>query len=87
VAKEGASVVLVGRTLERLQEAAEVIAATGASVRHVQGDVAERATADHAVQEALEGFGRIDVQNQVNVINPAARIPAVERRVTAEYMF
>jgi NAD(P)-dependent dehydrogenase (short-subunit alcohol dehydrogenase family) len=60
-AAEGAGLVLVDQTAETLQDAATAIGAGGTEVRTVQGSVSDRATADRAVSEALDAFGRVDV--------------------------
>src|SRR5262245_56568211 len=55
-AREGANLVLVGRTLDKLVAAADELASTGAAVRVVQGTVGDRATAQRAVAEAADAF-------------------------------
>jgi NAD(P)-dependent dehydrogenase (short-subunit alcohol dehydrogenase family) len=78
LAKAGASVVLVGRTLEKLEASAESIAPTGASVRCVQGDISERDTADRAVAEAAGSFGGVDILvNNAHTFSPHASMEAI----------
>jgi NAD(P)-dependent dehydrogenase (short-subunit alcohol dehydrogenase family) len=60
-AREGADVVLVSRTPENLNATADEIEALGGRVRRLAGDVAQRATADRAVEDAVSSFGRLDV--------------------------
>lgn len=62
MAAEGASVVLAGRTLEKVQRAAEGIGErTGANTLALQCDVAVRASAEAMVAETVERFGGLDV--------------------------
>jgi NAD(P)-dependent dehydrogenase (short-subunit alcohol dehydrogenase family) len=61
LAEAGAGVVLVDQAAETLKESTDALAASGASVRSVQGSVSDRATADRAVAESVEAFGRVDV--------------------------
>jgi NAD(P)-dependent dehydrogenase (short-subunit alcohol dehydrogenase family) len=75
LAKAGADLVLVGRTAEKLEQAARAI---GPSVRHVAGDVADRATADAAVAEAVDAFGRLDVLvNNAHTFTPHASLEEI----------
>jgi NAD(P)-dependent dehydrogenase (short-subunit alcohol dehydrogenase family) len=60
-AEEGAALVLVGRTLENLQETGRAIEKAGGQVRCVQGSIADPATAERAVSEAISAFGRLDI--------------------------
>jgi NAD(P)-dependent dehydrogenase (short-subunit alcohol dehydrogenase family) len=60
-AKEGADLVLVSRTAEKLHAVAEAVRALGATVVEMRGSVADRALADRSVSEALSAFGRLDV--------------------------
>jgi NAD(P)-dependent dehydrogenase (short-subunit alcohol dehydrogenase family) len=77
-AKAGADLVLVGRTAEKLEEAAGAIAETGASVRHLAGNVADRATADAAVAEAVDAFGRLDILvNNAHTFTPHASMEEI----------
>ncbi len=57
----GARLVLTARRIERLDELATVLRATGTDVVTVAGDVASPATASAAVDAATERFGNIDV--------------------------
>jgi len=58
--REGASVVIVGRRREKLEEVAATIGEAG-KVAIVPGDVRERGTAVEAVRHAQERFGRVDI--------------------------
>lgn len=58
--KEGASVVLVGRRHDKLEQVAATIGQPDKTAV-LAGDVRERATAQQAVQAAQERFGRIDI--------------------------
>jgi NAD(P)-dependent dehydrogenase (short-subunit alcohol dehydrogenase family) len=61
LAKEGASIVVVGRSLEPLKSVAESLAEIGVAVRVVQGSVNDRSTADEAVNEAITALGGLDI--------------------------
>lgn len=61
LAKQGANLVIVGRTLETLKSTITSVEKTGASIRYVKGSVAERETANRAVAEAISAFGRLDL--------------------------
>src|SRR5436190_1013307 len=65
-AREGASVVLVGRREAKLHETARAIG-DASRVAIAPGDVAQAATAESAVRTCLDRFGRLDV-----VVNYAA---------------
>ncbi len=61
LAQEGASVVIVARGRESLEQAAEEIRAAGGRVAVVQADVSSIADCTRLVQEASEAFGRLDI--------------------------
>ncbi len=60
LAKEGADLIIVGRSLEPLQETNAKIAAAGGTCHIVQGSVSDAGTATRAVTEALNRFRRLD---------------------------
>ena len=60
-AEEGASLVLSGRVLEKLQRAAAELEALGARVAAIRGDVRSRDDAFATIALAVETFGGIDV--------------------------
>jgi NAD(P)-dependent dehydrogenase (short-subunit alcohol dehydrogenase family) len=60
-ADEGAKLVMVELNCDTLTDKARQMLAQGNDVVTVQGDVAQRATAQNAVAKALDAFGRIDV--------------------------
>lgn len=59
LAKEGANIVIVGRTRAPLEETHALVEATGAKVRIVQGSVADSDTAKRAIAETVAAFGQI----------------------------
>lgn len=61
LAKEGAQLILTGRTESTLTQAALALAAHGGRVLTVAGDVRERADANAAVAQAIGQFGRVDI--------------------------
>ncbi len=60
-AKEGATVVLAARRMDRLTALAEDIRAAGGQAFAVPLDVTEQSQIEEAVQTVLDNFGRIDI--------------------------
>lgn len=60
-AREGASLVLTGRTLSKLEAVAARIEAAGGKVRRLEGLAGDRAMAERTVNEAINTFGRLDI--------------------------
>ena len=58
---QGARVVCVGRNLERLQDVATAIEATGGNALAVVADITDKAQVEAMVSQTLAAFGRIDV--------------------------
>ncbi|MBU8877631.1 2,4-dienoyl-CoA reductase [Bacillus sp. FJAT-29790] len=78
-AEANASVVITGRTLERLEEAKKEIETFPGQVFTVQMDVREIEHVKHMVAETLNAFGRIDflINNAAgNFICPAEKLSA-----------
>ena len=61
LAAEGASVALVARRGDRLDELARAIERDGGRARPIVADITTRAGADAAVEQAVAAFGRLDV--------------------------
>jgi 2-hydroxycyclohexanecarboxyl-CoA dehydrogenase len=61
MAKEGASVVVSGRTLAKCERVAGEIAATGAEALPVACEVGDRAQVDDLITRAVRRFGGLDV--------------------------
>lgn len=61
MAKQGARVVIVGRTRATLEETQQLIEAAGGSALISQGSIADPAVAPRVVAEAVEAFGRLDI--------------------------
>lgn len=81
-AAEGASVVLGGRDLAKLEAAAREIDPSGARVAVSAGDIADPATGAALVDLALARFGKLDVLvNNAGVFNPKPFLDLTE----AEY--
>ena len=70
LAREGAALVLVGRTRERLAETKAMI---GASAETVAADVSDPAAVEALVRDLLAGAGRIDVLINAAGINVPGR--------------
>jgi NAD(P)-dependent dehydrogenase (short-subunit alcohol dehydrogenase family) len=76
-AKQGADIVIVGRTLDTLQETVEAVKAVGGRIHCVQGSVSDRDTATRAVGEAISTFGRLDiVMNNAHSFTPTLSLEA-----------
>jgi 3-oxoacyl-[acyl-carrier protein] reductase len=61
LAREGAKVVLNGRTEDSLRQASDEIRAEGGTVTSVQADVSTEDGCQQLVQHALDAFGQIDI--------------------------
>jgi NAD(P)-dependent dehydrogenase (short-subunit alcohol dehydrogenase family) len=61
LAEKGASVVINGRTLEKLKSAEQEIEAIGGKILAVQADASDAESIKRIVKETLEYFGRIDI--------------------------
>ena len=61
LAAEGARVVVVGRTLEKVERVAKEIADRGGSALPVRCDVTLRADVDTLVTSAVEAYGTVDI--------------------------
>lgn len=59
--KHGAKIAIMGRRVEKLEEAVEAWAKMGITARGYQGDVRLPATLHSAVEQCVKDFGRIDV--------------------------
>jgi NAD(P)-dependent dehydrogenase (short-subunit alcohol dehydrogenase family) len=60
-AREGAKVIITGRTTSKLEEAAGKIKAAGGEVRLLQALAGVQADAERTVQDAISAWGRVDV--------------------------
>lgn len=60
-AKEGAKVVITGRTLSKLEDVAAKIKAEGSQVRYLEALAGNREHAQKTVAEAISAWGRVDV--------------------------
>jgi NAD(P)-dependent dehydrogenase (short-subunit alcohol dehydrogenase family) len=76
LAANGAKLVLVGRTLSKLEETRAECA--GAEVATVEADASEAASVENVFSSAVERFGRVDVLfNNAGIGLPARRIEDV----------
>lgn len=60
-AKQGSSVVLAARRLDRLEELAKQLQASGVKALPIQADLSKRSDMDAVVSQTLKEFGKIDV--------------------------
>lgn len=70
LAKEGANLVLLARTLENVEKVAAEVRQIGGKAIALSCDVSKRQQVDFAVESALETYGKIDI-----LINNAQAIP------------
>ncbi len=61
LAREGANVVVVGRTAETLNTTVASIEAYGVASLSICGSISDRETAERSVAETLRTFGRLDI--------------------------
>ncbi len=61
LAREGATVILCGRTKETLSQAEKEIGATGATVLALTGDVSKAADRQYLIETTLQKFGHVDI--------------------------
>lgn len=71
LARAGASVVVNGRTAEKLERAASEIESSGGKVLAIQGDASKSEDIKRIVEETKEKFGRLDI-----LVNNAATVGA-----------
>ena len=79
LAEQGASVMLFGRTLEKLERVASEIRAKGGTAETFAGDVRDYALVSGAVSAAVEKLGRLDIvicSAAGNFLAPAAALSA-----------
>src|SRR5438309_8260261 len=61
LAKDGADVVVAGRTLAKVEDVAREVAATGARALAVRCDVADRSDVESMVAQAVGAFDIVDI--------------------------
>jgi len=80
LSREGASVLVAGSTPEPLEKVAAEINGTGARAAAVATDVADEASVERMVSEALREFNQIDILvNNAGIIGPTAPVTGVNR--------
>ncbi len=81
LAAEGASVVIVARRLDRLEDLAQEIRAAGGSALPIEADVTELLAAELVVQRAVSEFGSLDIlvnNAGVMLLGPIVNAPVEE---------
>jgi len=78
LAERGAKVVLGARRLDRIDAVVQEISATGGTAIGFATDVTKRAEVEALIQEAIDGFGRVDVVVNNAGIMPIAPIEALK---------
>jgi NAD(P)-dependent dehydrogenase (short-subunit alcohol dehydrogenase family) len=77
LAKQGAKVALLGRTLSKLETVAKEIANEGGEARCFAADVRQYAAVDEAIKGTVAAFGRLDIlvnSAAGNFLSPAAAL-------------
>ena len=70
LAKEGASVAITGRSLEKLEKTCKMIEAIGGKAFAIQNDVKELDSLEKTVEQALSALGGLDI-----LVNNAQQVP------------
>lgn len=71
MARQGANLVITGRTLETLQDTVSQVEAAGGKVLPVQGSVADPEAAPRTVKAAVKTFGTLDILvNNAHTFSP-----------------
>jgi NAD(P)-dependent dehydrogenase (short-subunit alcohol dehydrogenase family) len=79
-AKEGASVVLAGPTMEKVEAVEKEINDAGGNAFAVRTDVADEPGVEQMVSRTLDKFGQIDILvNNAGIAGPTALIPNITR--------
>ncbi len=80
-AADGASVVLAGRTLSKLEEVADAIRKKGGRAIAVQTDVSDEKEVEQMVAETIKAFGKIDILvNNAGIIGPTLNVVDMDFR-------
>jgi NAD(P)-dependent dehydrogenase (short-subunit alcohol dehydrogenase family) len=74
-AREGASVIIAGRTVSQLDNACNEIAAEGGTAHYFAADVSLESNVISLIQEAMRLFGKIDVLvNNSGIAGPTSKV-------------
>jgi meso-butanediol dehydrogenase/(S,S)-butanediol dehydrogenase/diacetyl reductase len=86
LAREGASVVVAGRTLSKCERTAEQINAEGGVARALECDVRDLEQIERCVASTLDSFGRIDILvNNAQETGPGKLLEIDEAKIAAQW--
>jgi len=81
-AREGASVILVGRNIDKLNKVASEIKSSGKNAIAVRGDISSEGEVQAVVEQTIREFDRIDILiNNAGTINDPVRFHEMPDRV------
>lgn len=80
LAKEGADLVICGRTMSKLEEVASEIRATGRSCLAIQTDVSVRKDVENMVKQTVNKFKTIDILVNNAAVIKRAHIPEITEK-------
>ncbi len=80
MAKEGASVVVLSRTLSEIKDTSKEIESIGGKSIYIKADVSKDGDIKNVVDKTMSDFGRIDIlMNNAAVIGPVKHIQEIEK--------
>ena len=74
-AREGASVIIAGRTIKTLEETCNEITGKGGKAVFIQADISKEDQVERLVSETVRQFGKLDILvNNSGVAGPTAKV-------------
>lgn len=87
MAKEGARLIITGRTLSKLEAVASAIKEIGSEARCLEGLSGVRSVAVRATEEAIAAFGRLDVLvNNAHTFTPGVNLEDLTEEAVRTHM-